>query len=518
MIRKVLFPLIVFCLLVSSIQADVNGDTLRVEDKKVLKVWGTHYERGYATGWLMGNEIMEIAVDYVIESVFFNSAALYYSTRAFFDCNYSVEVKYENEAQGIIDGMYDSGVELYIQILDKDIDITDLFMANSIVDLSVLSRFDIPPGFFGCSSMSSWGESTWNDPELNGQLVITRNMDWFVHPVLLDNHLLVVQIPAEADEVPWISFTFPGMLGALSAINANNLATFMNVGNINNYNDTSDLHPIFFSIRNGIESSDYNEDGFNSIEDIVSAIEDQLHLSGSIVHAAQNDLGMVIETNNISGTLTRTVEDNTVISGDNLVATNHFRMLYQPVYCYRYENFADSLSANSQVDIDRSWDVTTGAGGVWNNLHTIQFVPVLDVAKWSAATSGNPAYTLEPTIFVLDELFEPETGNSGNDIIMSGTSLNVYPNPFYASATGEERSMSITIDFYLDKDGLIDLSIYNLRGQKIDTVIEGVLETGKHFHCWSGTDRKGRTLESGIYLVKLSSGKKITTKKLMLLK
>ena len=29
---------------------EVNGDTLTVEGKKILKVWGTHYERGYATG------------------------------------------------------------------------------------------------------------------------------------------------------------------------------------------------------------------------------------------------------------------------------------------------------------------------------------------------------------------------------------------------------------------------------------------------------------------------------------
>ena len=55
----------------------VNGDTLTIEGKKILKIWGNHNERGYAYGYLMGNEIKEVAENYVLASVFANNAYVY---------------------------------------------------------------------------------------------------------------------------------------------------------------------------------------------------------------------------------------------------------------------------------------------------------------------------------------------------------------------------------------------------------------------------------------------------------
>ncbi|MCK4694501.1 MAG: hypothetical protein KAT74_02000, partial [Candidatus Cloacimonetes bacterium] len=207
--------IIVFILSISafSFSQTVNGDTLTVDGKKILKVWGTHYERGYAYGYLLGEQIRQVAVEYFIESILMNSVILYNYSRNYFLSNFVVEDKYITEAEGMINGMIDSGVDLYCEGLDIELDEIDLLLANSIVDLSALVLLNIDiENEFGCSSLSSWGESTQDDPQLNGDLVITRNMDWEPHPTLLANHLLVVQFPDEENEVKWLSFTFAGMI------------------------------------------------------------------------------------------------------------------------------------------------------------------------------------------------------------------------------------------------------------------------------------------------------------------
>ncbi len=107
--------IIVFILSISafSFSQTVNGDTLTVDGKKILKVWGTHYERGYAYGYLLGEQIRQVAVEYFIESILMNSVILYNYSRNFFLSNFVVEDIYITEAEGMINGMIDSGVYLY---------------------------------------------------------------------------------------------------------------------------------------------------------------------------------------------------------------------------------------------------------------------------------------------------------------------------------------------------------------------------------------------------------------------
>ncbi|MCK4980790.1 MAG: hypothetical protein KAS62_10365, partial [Candidatus Delongbacteria bacterium] len=315
----------------------VNGDTLSVEGKKILKVWGSHYERGYATGYLFGDKIKDISEDYFISALFGGNSYFYESTRTYFINNFQIEEKYTSETQGIIDGMIEADIILFSDILGRDIDVNDILLSNAVVDIAAIVDFDYD---FGCSSLSSWGGNTILDQELEGDLVITRNMDWTPHPTLLENHLLVVHFPSEADEVNWLSFTFPGFIGGLSSINENGLCAFMNMGNHNEHPNTYMFHPILLSIRNGIEVYDYDGNYDIDPEDVQAAIEENYQLSGSIIHTANNESGLVIECNNQNGVVVRDDNDNTVIPTEHLVATNHFRELYPPIGCYRYDNIA----------------------------------------------------------------------------------------------------------------------------------------------------------------------------------
>lgn len=79
-----------------------------------------------------------------------------------------------------------------------------------------------------------------------------------------------------------------------------------------------------------------------------------------------------------------------------------------------------------------------------------------------------------------------------------------YPNPF---------NPSTRITFNITEAGLTNISVYNLLGQKVATVLNQELVAGRHTVDFNGTN-----LSSGVYFYKLESGKNIATQKMMLLK
>ena len=170
---------------------------------------------------------------------------------------------------------------------------------------------------------------------------------------------------------------------------------------------------------------------------------------------------MIIECNNQNGVVTRDDNDNTVIPTEHLGATNHFRELYPPIGCYRYDNIADSLSNNADMNIERSWDLLAGAAGVSNNIHTIQYVPTLNLIKWSTAKVCTPAYQIEPTVFDTEELFTYST-NANPQYYQEDSFLTVSPNPFYNSTN---------LSFSLPKTTDVKICIYNVKGHKIITLL-----------------------------------------------
>jgi hypothetical protein len=116
------------------------------------------------------------------------------------------------------------------------------------------------------------------------------------------------------------------------------------------------------------------------------------------------------------------------------------------------------------------------------------------------------------------ELYGPVTLEVPEDDIQGDTpdlpykyGIQNYPNPF---------NPSTEISFVLPKASPVELNIYNLKGQKIRTLISG--ETlGKdklHTVVWDGKDSNGQPASSGIYLYKLLTQDKVYSKKMLLVK
>jgi hypothetical protein len=88
--------------------------------------------------------------------------------------------------------------------------------------------------------------------------------------------------------------------------------------------------------------------------------------------------------------------------------------------------------------------------------------------------------------------------------------LFAYPNPF---------NPSTTIEFSIQNNSKIDLSIFNIKGQKIKTLSQNEFAKGNHSIVWNGDDDNNKPLSSGVYLCKLNvNGKTEAVKKCLLLK
>ncbi|MCD4796026.1 MAG: T9SS type A sorting domain-containing protein [Candidatus Cloacimonetes bacterium] len=107
-----------------------------------------------------------------------------------------------------------------------------------------------------------------------------------------------------------------------------------------------------------------------------------------------------------------------------------------------------------------------------------------------------------------------EIGEVGTD------DLVVNPNKFYSIAYPNPFNPTTTISFNLTAENAenAELEIYNLKGQKVKTLVNEKLNAGQHSVSWSGNDENGRSVSSGIYFYKLKAGDFEQTKKMMLLK
>lgn len=84
-----------------------------------------------------------------------------------------------------------------------------------------------------------------------------------------------------------------------------------------------------------------------------------------------------------------------------------------------------------------------------------------------------------------------------------------FPNPF---------NRGTVIPFALARSGPIDLALYNVQGQRLLTLASGHRARGSYRIAWDGTDDRGRSLATGIYLYRLTAPDQTKTQRLILLR
>jgi methionine-rich copper-binding protein CopC len=86
-----------------------------------------------------------------------------------------------------------------------------------------------------------------------------------------------------------------------------------------------------------------------------------------------------------------------------------------------------------------------------------------------------------------------------------------YPNPF---------NPNTQIGLSLPSTGHVTLEVFNVLGQKVNTLLDREMAAGSHVVEWNGTSESGESVSSGVYFYRLTTDNRdfIETKKMMLLK
>lgn len=126
------------------------------------------------------------------------------------------------------------------------------------------------------------------------------------------------------------------------------------------------------------------------------------------------------------------------------------------------------------------------------------FIPL--VQTLTCPKPGGGTYTVS-NLFALRRGYNPVGVETGKPI--SGSKPSVYalrdPRPTVMS-----RETQVSFDLPVEVE--VNLTVYNLSGQAVRTLISGRRTAGSYHETWNGTDDSGGRVPSGVYFVRLSAG------------
>jgi hypothetical protein len=159
---------------------------------------------------------------------------------------------------------------------------------------------------------------------------------------------------------------------------------------------------------------------------------------------------------------------------------------------------ADPLFADPQ-----NWDFHL----TWANF------PIPDSTTSPCIDTGDPMSPYDPDGTIADMgayYYDQGTGIEENyELQIMDFSLSNFPNPF---------NPTTTINFQLSVDSEVELKIYNIKGQKVKTLVNDSFIEGNHSVIWNGKDSNGNQVGSGIYFYKLKAGDFQKVRKMILLR
>ncbi len=504
--RRTFLMLIVILLTSANAFPQINGQILLDDGNfSVVKLWGSHYDRGYAYGYLMADEIEDIYEGYLKQQ--FGSALPLAKQIIQQGQMLTIDSTYIYEAQGIYQGMVAAGVTI------ASGDYLDILVANTFLDISgLLEHFGSKSLENGCSSLMTWGEAAAGTAD-SGQCYISRHLDWDPHMKIINNQVMVIHIPSEPDEQPWAMIGFAGMMSCLSGVNAAGVSAFQHM--LSDYNETATINapyvPVWFALRDALEKADYNGDGKSDVNDVRAAIAASVNgfSNGYIVTSLaladqQTDtlIAMVAEVCPSAPTHTyRYVDYPDNIPGKNLYAANYeIKRNDHHHYCNRYNAVAASFIDSAGISRFVNWEKmrlysNSGAG----NIQFMQFCPNDMELLLARHNGGHPAYQNTPDTFYLNQLFSPPGGMTPLKTVPSN--MRLFPNPAHHNTT---------LELNLRKRGRISIMVFNMGGMLLQQFFIADVPDGL-----STVDMPLTGLPEGIYFVRVEGDDFVLDEKLI---
>ena len=279
--------------------------------------------------------------------------------------------------------------------------------------------------------------------------------------------------------------------------------------------ETYELNVDYSNIQNG-ENGIYNENGVNTINWGVGNIdEDPLFLLSGDHPYQLSELSPCIDT----GTLD--LPFGTVLPAYDLAGNPRVCDSAIDMGAYEFPGLAAPI--NLQVtDATLSWQIPDGFITSGFNIYfegeflttlnsTITEYTFSDLIEEEPYIAGVSAlYDIEETAIINLEFIYDPVGIHDDPIPIVDYQLYNYPNPF-------NPETKIVLD--LPEPGRVRLEIYNIKGQKVITLLDCYMDSGRSETLWNSKDDNGKRVSSGVYFYKLDvNGKTERTKKMLLLK
>jgi predicted extracellular nuclease len=100
------------------------------------------------------------------------------------------------------------------------------------------------------------------------------------------------------------------------------------------------------------------------------------------------------------------------------------------------------------------------------------------------------------------------TSNQDQVVVLPDAKLiGNFPNPFAGQTV---------IAYNLKSAQPVQIAVYNLKGQKVRTLVDGIKNAQLHNTTFDGNDDNGSRLSSGVYLYKMIAGNTVETRKLVI--
>ena len=331
---------------------NVNGSHETIDGLRVLKLYGSHYEMGYAHGYLLGPEIFERQ-----EAILARPGLLdFYENRVIPNIhNVHFPPEYYQEIRGNFDGLKARAANgtVYSRVVGREVDFVD---ALAVTCLNAFASQGM------CSTFSLWGDMTHD-----GAVLTAYNHDCLITDGNTGQWYVIVRTPDEASgAIPTVCVGLAGDLNIHTGMNVEGITlSCQSIDAANPSTSTSGFTSEGVIFRKLVEFVDAQSPvaGIANVLNVLYGIEaEALMMSWPVPHRHVHAAALEIDGNlsqNHGYTIRLPENDRQYI-----IQTNHFWHRYAPPEepCRRYLDIQDSLisvasGARVPFNVETAWDL-----------------------------------------------------------------------------------------------------------------------------------------------------------------
>ncbi len=163
-------------------------------------------------------------------------------------------------------------------------------------------------------------------------------------------------------------------------------------------------------------------------------------------------------------------------------------------------NFIVGNTSTSSVTVPKTGDSTTLAV---SSVLRVSLDTGNQILTFKILAGTKNPFTIDRFVFIQD------TSKSAINNVIINSNITIFPNPV------KERA---TIVYSNKNEGSVNISIYNVSGQKIKSLVSSSQVAGDYTTTWNLTDNNGLQVSNGIYICRITQAGNVSTSKIIVLK